>query len=308
LSEGDLTSIILKPEAEQRLGIKTVPVLVQKSARTRMLAGELLLPLGRVSPTSSNSASMHSIYSLVPAMTPADLIRVAEQQVEADGRVGLAQVRLDAAQRALKRAEEVAASKAGTQRAVDEAQAQAQLAENELRTAQTQRALLGAPIFETVRKDILWVRAALYAGDLGRLNRTATAGVSRLGAATNAAHSARPVTVPFSAASAPGTVDLFYELDNPDGAFRPGERIVVRVPLTEREDMLTVANSAVLYDIQGGTWVYERTAPHTFTRRRVELAFVSEGTAFLGRGPQSGAQVVTDGAAELFGTEFGPGK
>ena len=66
--------------------------------------------------------------------------------------------------------------------------------------------------------------------------------------------------------------------------------------------------SAVIHDINGGTWVYERRAPHVFARRRVEVAQVVGPWAVLGRGPTPGTPVVSVGAAEIFGTEFGNGK
>ena len=66
--------------------------------------------------------------------------------------------------------------------------------------------------------------------------------------------------------------------------------------------------SAILYDIHGGTWVYENPSPNTFIRKRVELKTVTDGKAILVRGPAPGTKIVTVGAAELFGTEFGGGK
>ena len=64
-------------------------------------------------------------------------------------------------------------------------------------------------------------------------------------------------------------------------------------------------SAALLRDIYGGEWVYQKTAANTFVRQRVEVASESDGRALLARGLVSGAEVVTDGAAELFGTEFG---
>jgi hypothetical protein len=66
-----------------------------------------------------------------------------------------------------------------------------------------------------------------------------------------------------------------------------------------------VPSAAILRDIHGGEWVYQRTAPDTFVRQRVEVASEGGGRALLARGLSAGAQIVTDGAAELFGTEFG---
>ena len=71
---------------------------------------------------------------------------------------------------------------------------------------------------------------------------------------------------------------------------------------------LQVPAAAILYDTNGGTWVYERTAEHKYTKRRVEVSRTVNGVAHLRRGPAPGAAVVTDGAAELWGTEFGTGK
>jgi hypothetical protein len=64
----------------------------------------------------------------------------------------------------------------------------------------------------------------------------------------------------------------------------------------------------VLHDIHGGQWVYEQTAPHTYTRRRAQVARLAGGDAVLASGPPVGSKIVTDGSAELFGTEFMTGK
>ncbi len=65
---------------------------------------------------------------------------------------------------------------------------------------------------------------------------------------------------------------------------------------------------AVLHDIQGGQWVYVQTGEHTYARRRVQVARLAGVDAVLASGPPVGSKVVTDGAAELFGTEFVTGK
>jgi hypothetical protein len=310
ITENDLATVVLKPEAEQRLGIATASVTMQKVGRSRTLGGELLLPLGRAA-ISSNTApnSSKSIYSLLPAMTPTELVRVAEMQVDADGQAAAAQVHLEAAKVALTRAESLVANKAGTQRGVDEARAQAQLAEAALQTARERRALLGAPLFDAVRQDVLWVRVPVYAGDLEQINRAASASLSSLGSGRDKLQrAARPVAVPFSSAAAPATVDLFYEVDNADGKLGPGQKVTAAIPMQGEAESLVVPKASVLHDIHGGTWVYENTGPHTFTRRRIEVRYVSDAGAVLARGPKAGTKVVTDGAAELFGTEFGIGK
>jgi hypothetical protein len=66
-----------------------------------------------------------------------------------------------------------------------------------------------------------------------------------------------------------------------------------------------VPTAAIIRDINGGEWVYRKTGPDTYLRQRIEVASVSGDTALLARGLERGAEIVTDGAAELFGTEFG---
>ena len=109
--EETLASVMLTPEAEQRLGIALTPATMKKVTRTRTFGGELLLALGRTSlgtaagTSASATNQSSSIFSLLPAMTPADMIRVSEMQLDAAGQVAAARVQLQAAQIALKRAE-----------------------------------------------------------------------------------------------------------------------------------------------------------------------------------------------------------
>jgi hypothetical protein len=63
--------------------------------------------------------------------------------------------------------------------------------------------------------------------------------------------------------------------------------------------------SAVVYDINGGAWVYEALGGDAFARRRVEVADVVGDEAILGRGIAEGTEIVTVGVAELYSTEFG---
>jgi multidrug efflux pump subunit AcrA (membrane-fusion protein) len=70
---------------------------------------------------------------------------------------------------------------------------------------------------------------------------------------------------------------------------------------------LVVPEAAVLYDIHGATWVYEDLGGNAYARRRVEVARHAGDRAVVSRGLGEGAKVVTTGAPELFGTEFGAG-
>ena len=82
----------------------------------------------------------------------------------------------------------------------------------------------------------------------------------------------------------------------------------MQLPLTGAEQALVVPTAAVLYDLNGGSWVYEATGATTFVRRRIEIRSQIGGKTLVTRGIDAGKKVVTAGAAELFGTEFGAGK
>lgn len=307
ISEQDLINIKLTPEAEQRLGIRTARVRKQKIARFREYSGDLLLPLGQTSGDASTNAS-RSVFSLLPMMSPADLVRVAELQVEADGQTAAAEVELEGAQVAFKRAQELISSKAGAGRTVDEARLQVQLAETKLRTAQSRRNLLGAPLFEAVRTNLLWVHVPVYVGDLSNLNLEAPARLYPLGSKTNSPGvEINLVSVPFSSVGSATATDLYYEISGSE-SFRPGQKFGVAIPLREEAESLVIPSSAILYDIHGDAWVYVKISPQAFARRRVEVRYTQKGRAIISRGLTENVEVVTLGNAELFGTEFGPGK
>jgi cobalt-zinc-cadmium efflux system membrane fusion protein len=80
------------------------------------------------------------------------------------------------------------------------------------------------------------------------------------------------------------------------------------MPLKGDAESLVVPYASILYDLNGGAWVYEAMGKHVFARRRVVVDHVVGPEAVLALGPKPGTKVVTDGAAELFGTEFGGGK
>ena len=168
----------------------------------------------------------------------------------------------------------------------------------------------GAPLAEIIRLDRLWVRVPLYVSDAHLIARSADANVHAIGDAGGGTSTmARPIAAPPSADANAASVDLYYELPGASRAYQPGERVGITLTLLDRsEKLLIVPLESVLHDMNGGAWVYELTDSLQFTRRRVELVRVANGRAIIARGLTVGASVVTAGAAELFGTEFGAGK
>ena len=167
----------------------------------------------------------------------------------------------------------------------------------------------GEALFEIVRDDRVWVRVPVYVGAWREIDAAAAATIRELGAAARESEwKASPVSAPPSANAVAATVDLYYALDNAAAKLRPGEKVSVSVALVTDEKAKVLPWPAVLHDIHGGTWVYEETAARTYVRRRVVIKYVTNNKAVLAAGPAAGAKIVTDGAAELFGTEMGFGK
>jgi hypothetical protein len=69
----------------------------------------------------------------------------------------------------------------------------------------------------------------------------------------------------------------------------------------------TVPYAAVLFDPQGRTWTYTAGPGLSFVRHPVTVDRFDGDRALLVDGPPVGTQVVTLGAAELFGTELDVG-
>jgi len=163
----------------------------------------------------------------------------------------------------------------------------------------------GAPLAEIANYSSVWIRVPVYAGDVTALDARAPAEIRPLhrqdGPPLLVAES---VPAPPTADPLASTVDLYYRA----GGLRPGERVNVTLAARRADSGLSVPWSAIIYDIHGGAWLYEKTEALTYVRRRVDLRRVSGNVALVDRGLKPGAQVVSAGAAELFGTEFGPGK
>ena len=263
-----------------------------------------------------------------------------EQSIEARRAVEAARAEAEAARLRLQRLEQLLKDGAASVRSVEEARAQFQINEAALTAARErlsaiqqgpvgshgevgitapldgivqsisaatgQTVAASAPLLQIAQVSTLWVRIPVFGGDLDRIDATQTAAVTRLGGAT-APIVARRVTAPLKADPTAASVDMYYELSATSRALRPGERVMVEVPLKTTERGLVVPDAAVLYDIHGDAWLYEDLGSNSYARRRVQIARHAGDRAVIARGVAEGAKVVTAGAAELFGTEFGAG-
>jgi multidrug efflux pump subunit AcrA (membrane-fusion protein) len=383
--ESDLARITLTPEAERRLGITTAEVAMQSVSRRRFLSGQVVVPSGRTilvtAPLAGEISVAHDQPFPVPGQrvtknqsllyidpllsverdvpTPAEQVQfvgaratLMAARTVAAGDVQRSQAEVDAATIALERARKLFSDRAGPQRAVDDADAQLNIANSNLEAARQREQQLaellklledprisegeatslpmstpingilnrmevregqtiasGAVLFEVVNLDSVWIRVPVFVDQLSEVDPQAPVKLVRLsGASTPAELMANPVSAPPTADTLASTVDLYYELDNSQVNLNPGQRVGVELPLITGVESLTVPNASVLYDIYGNAWVYSKSGDRQFQRERVEVRYVDGSTTVLETGPKPGTIVVVDGAAELFGTEFGAGK
>ncbi len=74
------------------------------------------------------------------------------------------------------------------------------------------------------------------------------------------------------------------------------------------EERLGIPYSAVIYHYDGTEWTYTNPSELTYLRQAIEIDFIEGDLAILSNGPDVGTTVVSVGAAELYGVEFGVGK
>ncbi len=86
---------------------------------------------------------------------------------------------------------------------------------------------------------------------------------------------------------------------------KAAERIGVQTVLVNGR---VVPYSAVIYDIEGNTWVYTNPAPLTFVRARIFISRIEGDQSFLSQALESDAPIVTVGVIEIYGAETGVSK
>jgi hypothetical protein len=62
--------------------------------------------------------------------------------------------------------------------------------------------------------------------------------------------------------------------------------------------------AAVIYDPEGNTYTYTSPEPLVYVREKVKVDHVDGDRVVLSDGPSVGTEIVTVGAAEVYGTEF----
>jgi RND family efflux transporter MFP subunit len=325
-------TIIAQPAAEMRLA---APV-----------TGTLGLPAGANPLRVGDSVRRgQTLFAITPILAPEARASLVVARAESDAELIRVKAQLEPAKVASQRAERLLKDNAGSEKAADEAHAALQIAEAAIKAAEARNAALAqlisadgspvpvpvnapqeavvrqilaapgllvnaaAPLVDLLASQRVWLRVPVYVGDIDALDTSAEARAGLLARRGDEADApAKPIRGPLNANADAATVDLFYEIENTGQRFQPGQRVGMRTPTRAAADSLVVPASAILLDIHGGQWVYERAAENLFTRRRIQVTRIADGNAILASGPPVGARVVTEGANELFGVEFGAGK
>ena len=157
------------------------------------------------------------------------------------------------------------------------------------------------PLWTVADWSVLWVRVPVFETDLPRVLTTAAAGVRIPG---SSAVPASPLGAPQPTKPGLRTVDLLYAVPNDAETLRPGQSVVVDLPAGASEERLLIARSAVLWDGNGGAWVYVRASEDSFRRQRVELGQTVGEEVVIARGLDDDDEVVTTAAQSLYGEEF----
>ena len=285
------------------------------------------------------------VLALLPVLSPAEKIGLATQMADAEGQVQQARSQVEANRIEVKRAEQQLEKGSGTGKMLDDAKAKLILSEKALENAASRKNVLGAAradgesngeqkpilieapqsgilramhalpdefvmagamLFEVMKTDTIWIRVPIYVGEYNDIATDQSAEMGDLAwRPGQSLVKVQPIAAPPTATALASTVDLYYQLPNPDGKLKPNQRVSVQLPLKVDAEQRVIPWSAVVQDINGGNWIYEKTAERKFVRRRIQVKHVVDSLAVLDQGPKVGTAIVTAGVAEMFGTEFG---
>ena len=265
--------------------------------------------------------------------------------VDAQQAVETATARRDAAALKVQRAERLVKDGSGSRRALEEAQAELAVAEAELKAARDRVALAGrergvarrrrhrrarighraerararrarrsppaAPLIDLVRLATVWVRVPVYAGEADAIDATAPAQVLTLGETRRRGRRDRPAdprpAVRQSQRPPASICTTRWPTPTPGSGRASGSRCACRAARRETRPGRPEGGAAArrLRRHLG----LRRDASRGSTRGSASWSPTSAGRSpCCRRGRRPGARVVTDGAAELFGVEFGAGK
>ena len=295
VAESALNTIRIAPEGEKSLRLKLARVTAENVVIESLYPAKILPYTG----------SAGEFVIAEENFTPTSKHAIAQKQIAADEKIAVQKAKLDEAKKSLARAEKLAGEKISSQREVEQQQALVATAQASLDAAIKEQRLLDADSGEFV------VVVKIYASDISNIDRQADIRiVDPNGAAKTIDLAAQPSGVkPYSEGA---VVNLVYKLQpQPQGApknISAGQSVGALVKTKDSGRFLCVPGNSIIADIYGNDYVYVKVAENTYARKRVEVKQRIGNKAVISKGLKGDEEVITDGAAEVFGAEFGFGK
>ena len=95
--------------------------------------------------------------------------------------------------------------------------------------------------------------------------------------------------------------DVSRVIIDAEGVERAG---IQTAPIRQNGQGMVMPHSAVIYDADGETFTYTVPEPRTYVRQKIAIDDVVGDSVMLFDGPPAGTEVVTVGAAVVYGSEF----
>jgi membrane fusion protein, heavy metal efflux system len=356
ISETQLNQVNLPFETISKLGISSSKVTAASVQPYQSYPAEVSVPPAAlaaystpVSGTVQPAPGLHigskvqagqRLFTITPIVSPETRLNLMTSLADASGQQQAAEKQLAAHTLTLNRSSQLQAERVGSQKAVDEAQANVALAQASLHAIQQKRHLLqqaveqgatgtyyvtaagpgllsnlyftpgqllvaGARLADVVDQQTLWVTVSLPHAHLSRLNLAADAWLDQQPGDSLAAYSLKPVASMPEGDMLSGTRKLVYAVQA-QGNIVPMQRLTVQLPLRHTaRPRLSLPCSATIVDIYGNTWVYVQQQATQFTRQPVFISLSTAQGCVLSDQRLAGKTVVTQGAQELFAIETG---
>ena len=283
IPEKNLNQLTLTEDAVRRLAIQTAPVREEQVTRKRMVGGEVM--------------ALPEAATLISA-TSAGIV------AQPEGGIPLVGTNLAAGQTVLQLAP------GGTNKAPIELKVPQAGTLTRMLVAPGQAVEPGQALFEIADISKVLVRAPIYVGEVDKVDRGKPAQILPLARSDQAAGlSATAIDLAAIGNAQTSTAAVYYLVDGANHGLVPGQRVRVAFSLMDKgAPQKIVPYASVVYDLHGDTWAYTNPDPLVYIREHISVDYIEGDLAVLAQGPAPGTQVVTVGAAELLGTEFGIGK
>jgi multidrug efflux pump subunit AcrA (membrane-fusion protein) len=234
------------------------------------------------------------------SFTPTSKHAIAQKQIAADEKIDIQKARLDEAKKSLARVEKLARENISSQREVEQQQSLVATAQASLDAAIKERRLLDVDSSQFV------ALVKIYAGDISNIDTQAAV---RIVDPNGSAKNINLIATPGGAKSFSegAVINLIYKLPPNPPNVSAGQSAGALVKTKDSGRFLCVPGNSIITDIYGNDYVYIKVAENTYARKRVEVRQRLGDKAVISKGLKGDEEVVTDGAAEVFGAEFGFG-